>query len=689
MVLTIFLVLATASGVQALADSDRQSEPATASSQETSSKAPRKGAGGTGSMADFLNLVNKRAVGVAAGRKIRLAVIPIKGTESPRYGDKGFGAFITEKISSSIGAPDSPIRLFERTRLDAVLKEQAFSASGIFDESEARKIGELAPLDYILTGTFTRLDQSIAINLRFIDVVSGEVRGNLSENLELTPDLNVLFEDLQAKTIVTTTPSKPGGTATSPCESKWAPIKNLMADIGTPAKLDKLVDAAVAMPFEPPCGDIHYTIISYFLRYKQYPPRYGQFLLQTLQKLENPDGDNRDKAILEYLMVPGQLEDPAWNATLRVAALSKRFYSYLGMLLADKQGTDASRRRLQERIGIILGQIDQKKIGRPIPAEPKDTFTDIMSALQHNFAGSDIATKDVRPLMNCYQAYGAKYSGDSDKTLLEILMAMYEISSPGADRERVLGWICERINQFPPSRDLESVLVTFLHELFKARTEARKKDISGDSAAQDLKRIASLSGKRIAETIPFILGRDNRLDVTGYCMENGIKSPGIIPDLDTLTKNLSSTERAVQDESVQLLTHLGPAALPAESAVLKILRRSSGKGAKHDLLGLLGDMQTKNPEAHGVLINYLSDIDSYVADEAVLALVKIGEPAAAALKAEFPKIDKGYKQMRVIKVFQLRGKSAAQHLPWLKSVMTTTKFPHVRDAAEDAIDAIS
>jgi TolB-like protein len=632
------------------------------------------------SMTRLLETVSKRALEVAATRKIRLAVIPVKGTESPRYADKGFGAYLTEKISSSLLIPNSPIRLFERTRLDAVLKEQALSASGVFDESEARKIGELAPIDYILTGTFTRLEQSIAVNLRFIDVVSGEVRGQLSEHLDLTADLAALFEDLQTRPV-----------PTAPCEPKWGPVKALMEDIGTPAKLDRLVEAATAIPFEPPCGDIHYSVIALLSRYKQSPPRYSQFLLQTLQRLENPDGDDRDGAIIKYLLSPGQLDDPAWHATLRVAGLSKRFSGYLDALLADKLGTDASRRRLQERIGIILDQVEQKRLGRPVPLESGKTFLEVLGTLKSNFLGGFVKTKDLRPLLSCYQTYGPKYIQEPDKKLLEILAAMYDAAETGKDRERILDWLCERINQVPPSRELEDVLVGFLRKLFEGRKAG------AGIPARDLQRMADLCGQRIAETIPFILGRDYRLEVTAFCLEHGIKAPGIVPDLEALGRDLASADDTTQREAIRLLKALGPAALPLEPAVLKQLRRTESKGdwdgrnkyLQHDLLGLLGTLQTRNPEAHRLLFHQLLSLESYVADEAILALVSIGEPAATLLKSEFPGIEEAYKQMRVLKVFQLRGKAAALHLPWLKAILESTRSPHVRDAAEDAIDAIA
>jgi hypothetical protein len=687
----VILAMTLMMGLPALAAGDHDAPPAPPIVPMVSTNPPSK----AGTLSPFLALVNQKAREVAATRKIRLAVIPIKGTESPRYGDKGFGAFLTEKISSSMVSTDSPIRLFERTRLDAVLKEQALSASGVFDESEARKIGELAPIDYILTGTFTRLEQTIAVNLRFIDVVSGEVRGNISENLELTPDLAALFEDIQSK------PATAATTAGKPqppnCDARWAPVKALMEDIGTSAKVDKLIAAAITIPFEPPCGDIHYEIMALFTRYKQMPTSYTRFLLQTLGRIEAPDNDDRDGEIIHYLLTPGQLDDEAWKAALRLSMLSKRFYLYQGWLLADRLRTDSSKRLTLERVGTLVNLVEQKKIGRPVPLEPRKAFIDIMGTLHRDYTDSYQKTQDVRPLMDCYQGYAQRMVKGADKDLVEVLKNMYDAAGPGKDRDRILGWWCDRINQFEPTRESADLIVELMREYFDVKKDYARKGLDKASANLALKTLASLSGKHIAEAIPFIIDSGTRLEVTGFCLENGIKNPDTVPDLNALIKGLSSEEDAEQTASIFLLKHLGPAALPAEPIVLKQLRRSQNKGdwddqnkyLRHDLLGLLGTMQTHNPEAHAVLIHYLQDIESYVADEAVLALANIGEPAAAALKAEFPKIEEPYKQIRVIKVFRLRGKAATPHLPWLKNVFQTTKSPYVKDAAEDAMDAIA
>jgi len=66
----------------------------------------------------------------------------------------------------------------------------------------------------------------------------------------------------------------------------------------------------------------------------------------------------------------------------------------------------------------------------------------------------------------------------------------------------------------------------------------------------------------------------------------------------------------------------------------------------------------------------------------------VGEAAVPDLQAEFSRLQEPYKKVRVVKVFQLRGHEARPHLAWLKAKLKETDSSYVRDALEDALEAI-
>jgi len=160
------------------------------SGQGTVAKMPNMSGQG---FSELNKIIRENTQKISPGKVFRLAVIPFIQTESQRYIDKGFGAYLTENIISILGSIKPSIHLYERSRLDAILKEQTLSANGLFSETEAKRLGELAPIDYVLTGTITRLDDSITMNARFIDVVSGEVISSFSASFSMYPELETLF----------------------------------------------------------------------------------------------------------------------------------------------------------------------------------------------------------------------------------------------------------------------------------------------------------------------------------------------------------------------------------------------------------------------------------------------------------------------------------------------------------------
>jgi len=637
----------------------------------------------------ILKLTVDRALKIAPEKKIRLAVLPLKATESQRYGDKGCGSYLTEKMFGALGTAGPGLRLFERNRLDAVLKEQALTASGLMDESEARKIGELAPIDYLLTGTFTRLEQSLAINARFLDVVSGEVVATLSENIELSPDLAGLFEDLQARPAATapnaTMPPK------DPCEAKWAPFQALMDDIGTQDKVDRLVKAAMAIPFEGPCGKIHFAVVHHLVRYKQHSASYRAFLGAVLPTIQSPDEDERGGAVQHYLEAEPSLEDPEWKAFLGLMAKSKHPWSYLDLLLKDKEGSEASRELQLKRIGILLKEAEAKRLGRPVPLETGRLFTQILGRLKPSPYREK--TKDLRPILGCYAKFGPSYGADNDKDLLNTLTGLYE-SAEAKDRDQLLTWIGQRIAAFTPSRDLASTLQGFYEGLTKEKGREKRPKVSEVPALPELRRLAELCGPKIAATLPEVINRETRIELQRFCLAHGIKGEGI-PAPDALLQQLGSEEVHERQEALRLLAALGPGAILAEAQVLKLLRRAdvqSGWGGQMrylqaDLLDFVGVMRSRDPELINLLVRHLSSLESLLYEAASRSLARLGEPAVQALKAAYPTLEQHPKQ-EVAKTFGRMGAAAQAHLPWLRAQIDTAPNAYVKACLEDAIEAI-
>lgn len=102
--------------------------------------------------------------------KSRLAVFPIRNLN----GDESSSgkAFTEELIADLI---DAGLPLVDRTRIDDALTELAIQHTGVFDEASIQKIGGLLGATYVVGGSIEDGVQPAAINVRVVNVATGEI----------------------------------------------------------------------------------------------------------------------------------------------------------------------------------------------------------------------------------------------------------------------------------------------------------------------------------------------------------------------------------------------------------------------------------------------------------------------------------------------------------------------------------
>lgn len=116
-----------------------------------------------------------------------------------------YAAIISDQIRTEL-LKDSTIHLMERSQMDQILKEQAFSQSGACDASEcAVQIGKLLSVDELVVGSIGKIGDMYTITMRLLDVESGEIIRSKSENY------SGRIEDFVTTTIPSVTASLIGG----------------------------------------------------------------------------------------------------------------------------------------------------------------------------------------------------------------------------------------------------------------------------------------------------------------------------------------------------------------------------------------------------------------------------------------------------------------------------------------------
>lgn len=645
-----------------------------------------------------------RCAALARDRAIRLAVLPFTPTQTQFSAEAGcgFGAYFIEGLTSALGANPDKIRLFERSRLDAITKENALSLSGLISQDEAKKIGELAPIDFILTGTFTKLTSFVEVDGRILDVVSGEIKAAFSQRIELTPDIGSLFPSPAAGTVAKSNdviPDEGKNPAPAPaaCPPRVALLDSLLDDLTTKEKTDKCVAMALAIPFVMPCGAVHGKALHHFTRYKIFDNDYKHFLIAALNAMDKPENDRYEYGsmvfdIFKYFHADSVIDDEEWQAGVALLERSTRLHDVVLSYMFVLNRPEAQMAVQYKRIDALFSLVRQKKFGLPVALTYDEAFSSIVSALRAT--GN---TPDNRLAIYCLSKHADGLSDKGRLSTYERLESLYRSVTDRfqtvREKRQVLELICVNFNAMAPSGDVAKKMLGMGKVLADLIESSRTPDSIRIAAADHLKYYSAACGKQLAAS----LRANKRLAITDeevlYCIANNIPAWDIIPSVDTLMQRLGSENITTQMEAAKYLDAMGSRASSAENKVLKTLRRaernsqSGSTNLKWSLITVLGNIKTKNPEALDMLIKALADNDYEVPDHAMAALAKIGRPALGPLENSFGPAE-DFVKIRIVKTLAKMGKDAASEVPFLKSRLQIIENSAVRDEIEDAIEKL-
>lgn len=94
--------------------------------------------------------------------------------------DPGLARGVSELVRAGIVGIEG-LRVIERAQLARIAEEQALALSGLVDETDAVEVGHLAGADLIALGSVTEIDGAFTIQLRVVDVKTGEVLLGVSD----------------------------------------------------------------------------------------------------------------------------------------------------------------------------------------------------------------------------------------------------------------------------------------------------------------------------------------------------------------------------------------------------------------------------------------------------------------------------------------------------------------------------
>jgi TolB-like protein len=85
------------------------------------------------------------------------------------------GRFLAEELSVDLLDDSKGFEVIDRTHLKALMQEYKLSTTGLIDPQTARKLGQIAGVDALVTGTITPLGDSVRLSAKVLDTVTAKM----------------------------------------------------------------------------------------------------------------------------------------------------------------------------------------------------------------------------------------------------------------------------------------------------------------------------------------------------------------------------------------------------------------------------------------------------------------------------------------------------------------------------------
>jgi TolB-like protein len=637
----------------------------------------------------------------------RLAVVPFSATKFSVQASTQFGDYLTETVIGALAGHPAKIKLFERTRLDAVLKEQEFILTDLMKPAAALKIGQLVPIDVILSGTYTKLKTYIDVSARLIDVASGEILMSYNGRIKMNKNLATLFNNTSNVVVINNPTTQPAssnpvnvtvnntinnGNNLPPkskheiCKERSNEFIARLSNLSTIDKINALVNDAIKVPFDNTCGKFHYDIMYNFSKYKIQDNTYQQFILRTLDTIANPIADNRAYEIFTFLAADKRIDEEEWNAGLQ--ALSRvgnyTLSSYLRIFFIKAPESDPL--ISLKRLDTFLQLAKENKVGLPRPLPFETVFFETMEGLKDN----------TRMGSYLFKNYGKQLVLDEQTKpkIFHELDYMYQYEEEAQKKTEIVGWLADFFNRNEYSKAHEH-LYEFARHFELTDYEDRNEKIKIEFPEADLKILVSrcqhLFGTYAMAT-PYPSQQEDRIN---FCVKYNVPVAGVIPSMGEAGTVLRGNNLDEQLRIIKLLMRMGSRPKDVENDLINLFskRTLEDREKLNEIqtiaIRILGNTKTTSQKA----INHMIEVLPHYGEDTEAAkesLVKIGKAAVPALIAQLDKTtdQDGGLQYQLITILGKIGREASSAERSIARILKINRNKDVVYAAEAALQSI-
>jgi TolB-like protein len=623
-----------------------------------------------------------RSVSLSSRSVIRIAVLPFVPTQKEYEADNQFGKYFAEVLTGKITSRKE-FRVFERSRLDAVTKELALNLSGMINENEAKKIGELAPIDYILTGTFTKMKSEVQVNGRIINVVSGEIDAGFSRRLGLNESLGSLFPEIEIQTEKQSHTVKVQEKPKDPCEQLMNELRPLFKSKDYAAIASK----AVKIPFTDPCAVIHYDVLYLFTKDHYISSSYHAFCLKQTANTDNPDKvKGYIRGAMQYFIVDGTIDSEEWLSAVKCMSKSMKRSWYLGGFFGDSHYRPALtenelgnlKKLMDDYINSVDSFTDEK--GSPV------RIMDFLNALE---------SSDSEPDLRLFFYWVKKYSkGLQPDDIARIMNSLKEMYVPNYFQSRDSSLYYDMTNTMAMLTKQGEITNSTAEAIYKFLWVFLNKADDIPFFQNQLQIFTVPCIPEIEKACALLPGKYFNKNMIRYCLRYGIRVPGKVPSVDSLVQMLAAPDIRSRSSAAEFLRLVSISKSEHLNRISKALERSlvmeEHESYYHsDLINLLTGSGTSDTRIHRQIISCLVDKDNRVrADSAITAIGRMGKPILQSLRKTYETANESA-QLQIMKAIGKMGSEAKGELPWIQAKRSGTNSQVLKDQIDDTIDLVN
>jgi TolB-like protein len=103
------------------------------------------------------------------------------------------GRYLAEEFSVALEESAKNFQVIDRTHLKAILQEHQLATSGIIDPGTARKLGQIAGVEALVTGTITPFGDTVNVSVKALDPATAVMIGAARGDIAKTPAINEIL----------------------------------------------------------------------------------------------------------------------------------------------------------------------------------------------------------------------------------------------------------------------------------------------------------------------------------------------------------------------------------------------------------------------------------------------------------------------------------------------------------------